>query len=684
LDGDSVTAQPDQPNELIAAAREWYDAGYCVVPTHEDQGKRPFGQWKAYQSERPTWEQVEAWLESGRYTGIGVILGEVSGNTEAIEIEGPMSLAVERLNAVIAESQKYAEIGLPDLLARVARGCVEQSAGGGLHLFIRVTDGPAKGNAKLAMIGQGKDRKVVSETRGSGGFMVVAPTPGRNGHPEGASYIFINGGHPSKTVEVTAEERDLLHEVFRLALDEDDEAEVAAMLVQAEHKVNNDYDGVSAFDDYRHRVSWREILEPAGWTWSHRDADRDYWVRPGKKVADGHSASTIEDGPMVVFSTTVGWPTEQGLSKGHVYSLLHHDGDLSAAARQLTQDGYGTVPSITELPPWEAVLDPDATEEEKSEAEVSWVEENLPRVNWHELWADEREEEWIVEPLLAARRLVALYSAPKVGKSLLMLEIAAAIANGRPMFGYPPSGRTYRTLYVDFENDPRSDVRERLEAMGYGPDDLDNLVLLSFPTMSFLDTERGSLELLAAVRYYGIHVVVIDTVSRTIGGEENANDSWLKWYKYTGLKLKQERVALIRLDHSGKDETKGQRGASAKSGDVDAVWRLTRTGDDTFDLVCEANRFPIHEPLVALKRITDDGVLRHEPMGNSRRAMLDEILRKMAEAGVPRDEKLRVNAVRKMLRDANVKFVNEQVSKYAIEMYARRLPEWGQPAVDDE
>ena len=32
---------------------------------------------------------------------------------------------------------------------------------------------------------------------------------------------------------------------------------------------------------------------------------------------------------------------------------------------------------------------------------------------------------------------------------------------------------------------------------------------------------------------------------------------------------------MVRLDHTGKDQTKGQRGGSAKYGDVDAVWKLT-------------------------------------------------------------------------------------------------------------
>jgi RecA-family ATPase len=263
------------------------------------------------------------------------------------------------------------------------------------------------------------------------------------------------------------------------------------------------------------------------------------------------------------------------------------------------------------------------------------VAEHLPRVDWNALWADELEEEWICEPLLAARRLVALYSAPKVGKSLLMLEVAAAIANGKGMFGYP-GHRPRRTLYVDFENDPRGDVRERLTNMGYGPADLDNLILLSFPTIAKFDTERGSQELMAAVEHYGAEIVVIDTVSRAIEGEENSNDTWLEFYKHTGLKMKQAGISMIRLDHSGKDEGKGQRGGSAKSGDVDAVWRLTKAGEDLFDLVLEAQRFPIAEKHLTLRRV-EDPVLRHVTEGDGFKAKADELLASMTEKRVPKD-----------------------------------------------
>ena len=657
---------------LLTAARAWYDAGYAVIPTHEDGSKRPFGQWKEFQHQRPSIDDVEQWMRSGRHTGIGVITGAASAHAELIEIEGPMDAAVERLGRVITLAQDYHTVGMPDLLARIARGCVEQSAGGGLHLFIRVTDGPAKGNTKLAHA----DGKVVSETRGEGGFVVVAPTPARNGHPDGAVYMFINGGHPANTIDVTSEERDMLHLLFTLALDETP-AEPADSPQPPRSHSTPPSDGLSAFDDYRQRVTWRDILTPHGWTHAHHDGERDHWVRPGKTIHEGTSATTIEDGPLYVFTTSTGLPAETGLSKGQAYAWLNHGGDPSTAARALIAAGFGDPRSYNELPAWEAQLDPDATETEREEAAASWVREHLPLIDWQQLWQDETEEEWIVEPLLAKRRLVALYSAPKVGKSLLMLELAAAMASGKPVLGnaaVPP----IRTLYVDFENDPRGDIRERLRDMGYGPDDLTNLCYLSFPTIAKLDTKNGADQLLAAIDEYACQVVVVDTVSRAVSGDENENDTWLNFYRHTGLRLKQAEVALIRLDHSGKDETKGQRGGSAKSGDVDAVWRMSKIGDNTFRLACEANRFPIREKLVDLERI-EDPVLRHKRDMQAYKRTTDEIIAKFAKAGIPRDGSATVRGTKETLRAAGITFPNGAVNKATLAEYCRRLPTFDTP-----
>lgn len=277
---------------------------------------------------------------------------------------------------------------------------------------------------------------------------------------------------------------------------------------------------------------------------------------------------------------------------------------------------------------------------ESAQERLERVREHFPIIDWNDLWADESVEEWIVEPILPARRLVALYSAPKVGKSLLMLNIAAEVAKGGHVLGVA-TGQPRRVLYVDFENDPRADVRSRLQAMGYTPDDLANLCYLSFPSLAKLDSARGAAELMAAIEAYDAAVVVVDTVSRAIGGDENENDTWLNFYRHTGLALKQAGVALIRLDHSGKDESKGQRGGSAKSGDVDAVWRLsTGAAEGVFALDCEASRLPIAEKSIVFTRVSDPW-LRHQvdPYGRAGafRRGVDELVAWLDAAGVDDD-----------------------------------------------
>lgn len=229
------------------------------------------------------------------------------------------------------------------------------------------------------------------------------------------------------------------------------------------------------------------------------------------------------------------------------------------------------------------------------------IRERLPLLDWHALWGLDDEEEWILEPLLPARRLVALFSAPKVGKSILMLEVAVGVSKGTEVLGVVPD-RPRRVLYVDFENDPRGDIRERLQAMGQSPDDLTNLCYMSYPQLAKLDTAAGGADLMAAVAEYGCEVVIIDTISRAVGGEENENDTWLNFYRNCGMRMKAAGVSCMRLDHTGKDHDKGMRGGSAKYGDVDAVWKLARVDEHTFMLTCTDNRMQVDEKTLTLRR----------------------------------------------------------------------------------
>lgn len=197
-------------------------------------------------------------------------------------------------------------------------------------------------------------------------------------------------------------------------------------------------------------------------------------------------------------------------------------------------------------------------------------------VDWAEFWAaDHDETEWLLEPLFADGRAHALYAQAKTGKSYLVLAACAALATGQAFLNHP-GGEPVHVLYVDYEMTPQ-DVRERLEEFGYGPsDDLSHLHYALLPSLPPLDTEEGGQALLEAAQAVEARFVIIDTTSRAISGEENDNDSMRAFYRCTGLLLKQQAIGWMRLDHAGKDASKGQRGASAKNDDVDIVVRLER------------------------------------------------------------------------------------------------------------
>jgi hypothetical protein len=198
-------------------------------------------------------------------------------------------------------------------------------------------------------------------------------------------------------------------------------------------------------------------------------------------------------------------------------------------------------------------------------------------LDWSTFWDRDRlSEDWLVPDVLARGRAHALYASHKAGKSLLMLSLAATVATGPdPVV----------VVYLDYEM-TEDDLAERLEDMGYGPDsDLSRLRYALLPTLPPLDTAEGAQtlsDLLDDVEaaHAGHHLlVVLDTTSRAVGGQENDADTFRSFYAHTGIALKRRGATWARLDHAGKDASRGQRGSSAKGDDVDVVWRLVRTDD---------------------------------------------------------------------------------------------------------
>ncbi|MCZ7575674.1 MAG: AAA family ATPase [Dehalococcoidia bacterium] len=320
--------------------------------------------------------------------------------------------------------------------------------------------------------------------------------------------------------------------------------------------------------------------------------------------------------------------------------------DIAARLAPPALDGVNFLRALNET--WAEIAEP---------IEGEAIADGPEPVNWADFWArDHLVEDWLLEPLIPMARSVSIYSPAKSGKSLLSLDLAARLATGRRVMDRP-AGEPLNVVYLDMEM-TEGDLQERLADMGYGPDDdLSHLHYYLLPSLPPLDTPEGGDALVAIARRHNADMVVIDTTSRVLSGDENASDSIRAFYMHTGLPLKADGRTVLRLDHAGKDLGRGQRGTSAKNDDVDLVWELTAQDDDGVKLRATHRRQSWIPEVVDLVRLEDP--LRHERAAHTWPSGTVEVARTLDELGAPMAGN---RAAQKLLREAGYKYRNGVVA----------------------
>lgn len=342
-DGGATQAGLNQ--EMLAHALAWHGAGYTPVPISTRGEKRPLGRWAHLLTARPDQRDVQVAFEADT-DGLGIICGPPSGELEMFECEARAIDLIPTLGELMDSH------GLGELWHRIMWGYVESTPSGGVHWYYRV-DGPARENTKLASrpatqeelaVNPGDRIKVLFETRGRGGFTVVAPSRGRS-HPSQGAWTILRG--EIKTIPVlTVDERDALHAITSMLdampIEEHDEPISAP-------RPRQPGDPLRPGDDFNARATWESILTPCDWTRVRPMGGGWTWTRPGKSPRDGVSATTGQAGDGVdrlyVFSTSTPFEAGRPYDKFAAWAMLHgYGGDLSAAAGALAKLGYGQSP----------------------------------------------------------------------------------------------------------------------------------------------------------------------------------------------------------------------------------------------------------------------------------------------------------------------------------------------------
>lgn len=349
---------------VLTAALAFCEAGAAVVPAAIDGTKKPNEVWSVWQHQRADAAQIQRWLGAG-WPSFGIVCGSVSGNLEMLELE---ATAVPLLQQIV----KLAEAaGLGVLLRRLSAGYMESSPTGGLHWLYRVEGGRVSGNTKLArrpatpeeLAVAPDDRiKTLIETRGEGGYTIVAPSNGAT-HPTGRPWVLL-AGEPATIPTITASERDELFRVMRtfdrLPKPQPSGKPAGGGFTQPGSGAGSDT--LSPGNDYASRTSWADILAPADWVQVYVRDGVTYWRRPGKRI--GVSASTGHGAGdwLWVWSTSTIFESERTYTKFGAYATLYHRSDHTEAATALRARGYGA-PKATTTPV--GIPDPDEVEDER-------------------------------------------------------------------------------------------------------------------------------------------------------------------------------------------------------------------------------------------------------------------------------------------------------------------------------
>jgi putative DNA primase/helicase len=313
------------------------DLGLSPVAPREDGSKAPLADikvdgewtWKPYSTTPATRERVLGWFENGR-ASVGLACGY--GDLEAFEFE--------QLATHAGFLELATEAGLADLIARIRAGYEETTPGGGIHWLYRCRD--RKGNTKLAERPDPSDpnkRKTLIETRGAGGFIIIAPSNGRV-HPTGGAYRLVSGALGYMAV-IEPEEREALWDLARTFDEMPEETKPDPVDMTVSRKGSEfSATGIKPGDDFTERTSWEDILEPFGWVKVFTKGNEAYWRRPGKDR--GVSATTGHCKGLKVFTTSTSFETVGTYTKFGAWTLLNHRGDFKTATKALAEQGFGT------------------------------------------------------------------------------------------------------------------------------------------------------------------------------------------------------------------------------------------------------------------------------------------------------------------------------------------------------
>lgn len=313
----------DIKDPIYQAARLLIDLNFNVLPIAKGLKIPPKGVRSNILRLQPIHEKNMDFYWKDDAHDLALITG---GNLEVVDIDLKYDLTGNIYKALMTAIK----VTLPDVYDKLV---IQRTRGKGYHLFYKCDQvGSSKALAQRYAtrdeLEKGDRVKVLIETRGNGGHIMISPSPG---------YEFIKG-NPADIQMITPDERFILLGIC-MSFNQVDLVEFKGI---SKYLLKKDDTPWKVFNT-THDWGWiQQQLVERGWTVSRESHERVYMLRPGESQQRSSGSIYKPTSVLYLFTTSSEFEANVPYSPFGVKTQLNYDGDWKAASKDLAALGTGT------------------------------------------------------------------------------------------------------------------------------------------------------------------------------------------------------------------------------------------------------------------------------------------------------------------------------------------------------
>ncbi len=288
-------------------ATRYYEAGLSLVPIADDGTKKP--------PKGVLWKHRQSQLikPNGEFEGVNniAVLGGKISNVICIDFD-------LKYDATGTLWEKWKEIVNNTDLEILKKVLVQRTPSGGYHVVYKCSR--IGGNTKLA---NNKKNEVLIETRGEGGYFLVAPSKG---------YELLQGDFTN--IQTLTDEQNEIVITASCSFNE-------VFTEEPMPHVGKEFtSGESPFDDYNKNGDVEALLVSHGWVYKKNASGNRMYLRPGgtqEYSAGYHTEMRL----FRVFTSSTAFEINKTYRPVSVYKILNGIKDGKELYKRLKEEGYG-------------------------------------------------------------------------------------------------------------------------------------------------------------------------------------------------------------------------------------------------------------------------------------------------------------------------------------------------------